>query len=179
MSSGRAYSASQIRQVREKSRDECHYCHCDLSESFRFDGRMLNHTQGGISTIDHILPLSKGGHRKVSNMVLSCVSCNNAKGSMSSEDFIATLNPPTMTPELEQLQKEAREKMRSLIFSSSWKNNDEIVDILIAKAFLAGEESGKNKAVDFLKENGVIEGLGAGKFVHHISGETLEEARTS
>lgn len=31
-------------------------------------------------TIDHVIPLSKGGPNKISNIVLACVRCNLEKG---------------------------------------------------------------------------------------------------
>lgn len=43
--------------------------------------------------IDHIIPTSRGGKDSIENMVLSCQSCNSAKGNMTSEEFasVATL----------------------------------------------------------------------------------------
>lgn len=32
------------------------------------------------NTLDHIIPLSKGGARGASNITLACTSCNNKKG---------------------------------------------------------------------------------------------------
>ena len=39
--------------------------------------------------LDHIIPKSRGGTNRVSNLVVSCQSCNIAKGNMSVEDFLA------------------------------------------------------------------------------------------
>jgi 5-methylcytosine-specific restriction endonuclease McrA len=44
----------------------CFYCECSLTES--------NYS------IDHVIPLSKGGWNFHDNKVLCCLSCNNAKG---------------------------------------------------------------------------------------------------
>ena len=39
--------------------------------------------------IEHIVPKSKGGSDRVSNLTLACRSCNQRKGSQSIEDFLA------------------------------------------------------------------------------------------
>ena len=40
------------------------------------------------STLDHKIPLSKGGTDEIENYVLSCRDCNTEKGSSSFEEFI-------------------------------------------------------------------------------------------
>lgn len=44
----------------------CHYCECRMP---------LKKT-----TIDHVVPLSKGGLNDIANLVISCLSCNRKKG---------------------------------------------------------------------------------------------------
>ncbi|MER7495694.1 HNH endonuclease [Streptomyces pharetrae] len=39
--------------------------------------------------IDHLHPRSRGGSHRVSNLVLACVPCNQAKGNASAETFLA------------------------------------------------------------------------------------------
>jgi 5-methylcytosine-specific restriction endonuclease McrA len=56
-----------------------------ISKSFReflvksYKGRCQYCKESG-DTLDHIIPLSKGGARGASNVTLSCKDCNNAKG---------------------------------------------------------------------------------------------------
>lgn len=38
--------------------------------------------------IDHVIPKSKGGSDRISNLVLSCVECNQAKSNQTLEDFL-------------------------------------------------------------------------------------------
>jgi hypothetical protein len=39
--------------------------------------------------IDHVVPRSKGGSDRVSNLVLACTACNQAKGNRPVEEFLA------------------------------------------------------------------------------------------
>jgi 5-methylcytosine-specific restriction endonuclease McrA len=43
-------------------------------------------------TIDHVRPRSKGGKTTADNCVTACRSCNQAKGSMSIEEFLFQLS---------------------------------------------------------------------------------------
>jgi len=45
---------------------KCHYCDCRIPLSK--------------TTIDHVIPISKGGRNEISNLVISCLSCNVKKG---------------------------------------------------------------------------------------------------
>lgn len=52
----------------------CKYCSCEL--------------QWEASTVDHVVPLSKGGSNDPENLVLACNPCNSRKGSkLLGEDF--------------------------------------------------------------------------------------------
>lgn len=56
---------------------QCHYCGDYLE---------VHERQG-----DHYIPLSKGGEHSAQNMVISCASCNSAKGNMMPEAYIKLL----------------------------------------------------------------------------------------
>ncbi len=43
-------------------------------------------------TIDHLVPLCKGGSHSSSNIVVCCLTCNSKKGSMDYEKWMDTLN---------------------------------------------------------------------------------------
>lgn len=84
-----------------------------------------------------------------------------------------------MTPE--QLQKEAREHFRNATKRPFTKEDTEALnnfhDELVAKAFLAGEKSGRNKAIDEVWEG--AEGLMLEKNANIIITKVLEKARTN
>jgi 5-methylcytosine-specific restriction endonuclease McrA len=44
------------------------------------------------STLDHLLPKSKGGKNTVDNLVLSCYICNHKKGNGSASKFMKSIN---------------------------------------------------------------------------------------
>ena len=53
---------------------KCFYCGCELNDSNR--------------TIDHFIPLSRGGSNTRDNMVACCFGCNNKKGTKTYEEFM-------------------------------------------------------------------------------------------
>lgn len=55
----------------------CAYCHCEITAS--------------TSTKDHCTPLSRGGSNDISNIVPSCLPCNQRKGVLTADEFIARL----------------------------------------------------------------------------------------
>lgn len=51
----------------------CHYCGTRLTPM--------------TATVDHVIPRSKGGTNELSNLVLACRKCNQAKGNKMPEQF--------------------------------------------------------------------------------------------
>jgi hypothetical protein len=41
-----------------------------------------------LMTLDHIVPVSRGGNNDVSNLVICCASCNNDRGNKLFEDYM-------------------------------------------------------------------------------------------
>jgi 5-methylcytosine-specific restriction endonuclease McrA len=59
----------------------CAYCYrneCELNKKL---------------TIDHIIPISKGGLNIIENIVPSCFSCNSSKGSKDVDEYLVRVNP--------------------------------------------------------------------------------------
>jgi len=61
----------------ERHRHCCAYC-----------GKKL---VGADLTMDHVVPISKGGHHTAANVVPACGSCNSRKHALGLEDFLARL----------------------------------------------------------------------------------------
>lgn len=55
----------------------CIWCHCECSSNFH---------------VDHIVPLSRGGHHKLNNLAISCPTCNMRKGAKLPCEWVAQLN---------------------------------------------------------------------------------------
>lgn len=49
-------------------------------------------------TIDHVIPLSRGGKNKWTNVVAACSKCNNLKGSKTPDEANMPLNIKPYTP---------------------------------------------------------------------------------
>lgn len=64
-----------IRRVIERCGDRCQFCGVDTSSVGR--------------TIDHILPLKRGGSHEEANLQVLCATCNRAKSTMTMEEFVA------------------------------------------------------------------------------------------
>ena len=47
--------------------------------------------RGGRLTLDHLLPVSRGGTSELSNLVTACVACNSAKGARTPQEWLASL----------------------------------------------------------------------------------------
>jgi hypothetical protein len=60
-------TAAEWTRIKEFAEQRCHYC--------RKPTKRL--------TMDHVIPLSKGGHHVASNIVPACRSCNSRKGNRS------------------------------------------------------------------------------------------------
>lgn len=65
------------KNIYERDSGRCQYCCKPLTFS--------------ISTVDHVVPRSRGGKNTWSNLVLSCASCNTKKGSMTPSEAGMTL----------------------------------------------------------------------------------------
>ena len=53
-----------------------HCAYCDSAKMLRYE-------------VDHVIPRSQGGSDRVSNLILSCHGCNQAKGNLSIEEYLA------------------------------------------------------------------------------------------
>ncbi len=69
----RSGDAKRMWREEIKRRDGYSCCYCGATEDL---------------TIDHVIPLSKGGPTDASNCQTACRTCNQAKGSLSLAEFL-------------------------------------------------------------------------------------------
>lgn len=62
------------RHIWNAQKRKCHYCAGALAL--------------GNATLDHIVPKSKGGPWKKTNMVVACEPCNKKRGDMDYQEFL-------------------------------------------------------------------------------------------
>ncbi|KJH70432.1 HNH endonuclease [Aliterella atlantica] len=67
MSANRYISEATQNQVRQRAKFLCEYCHA--SEQWQYVA----------FTIDHVIPLTKGGTNSIDNLALACFHCNRQK----------------------------------------------------------------------------------------------------
>lgn len=71
-------------EMRQKYSGECHWCGVRLTEV-----KGLGRAFGGSGrTIDHVIPVTRGGLSEAANLVFSCWPCNLMKGNMLPEEFL-------------------------------------------------------------------------------------------
>ncbi|MHC5675729.1 HNH endonuclease [Nostoc sp.] len=67
MSANRYISEATQNQVRQRAKSLCEYCHA--SEQWQYVS----------FTVDHVIPLTKGGANLIDNLALACFHCNRQK----------------------------------------------------------------------------------------------------
>jgi len=75
-------SYSEVLAWKKAQPKVCHWCQCDCSADV---------------IVDHYFPLSKGGKHELSNMVISCRSCNARKSAKTPERWIAERQVSSIT----------------------------------------------------------------------------------
>ena len=64
----------------ELQRWACYYCKRSMSRKERKNPNL-------VATLDHMLPISRGGRNQRDNLVAACLECNRKKGAMTAEEF--------------------------------------------------------------------------------------------
>ena len=75
-----------LHECAEAQNWRCAYCRKSMRKKERADKPWLT------ATIDHVLPISRGGRNQRSNLVAACKGCNQAKGAMTAEEYAAHLD---------------------------------------------------------------------------------------
>lgn len=68
----------KLRRLVERDGDHCWYCRCEFGSGKRS------------RTVDHFVPLCRGGTKRLENLRLACARCNALKGGDLGADFLAS-----------------------------------------------------------------------------------------
>ena len=90
-------------KVYAKSGGKCWYC--GFSFSRKYDRK--NEPLAGAFTVDHVIPMIRGGSDEIENLVPACFSCNGIKKARTLEDFREIMtNKENNAPRFSDEQKE-------------------------------------------------------------------------
>lgn len=70
-------TSHDVSKALETQKCRCFYCGCDVS--------------GGVHTVDHLIPLSRGGTNLPDNIAIACKKCNTVKGAKTPEEYFQYL----------------------------------------------------------------------------------------
>lgn len=94
MSANRYISEATQIQVRQRAKFLCEYCHA--SEQWQYVS----------FTVDHVIPISKGGANSIDNLALACFHCNRKKSDkVKSFDEQSSSEVPLFNPRTDSWQE--------------------------------------------------------------------------
>lgn len=76
------FGSTKTTEVYNRTNGRCAYCGVKLQDN------ATGKEDHDIFTLDHILPISKGGTRDISNLRSCCKRCNNLKGGNDNIDYL-------------------------------------------------------------------------------------------
>lgn len=108
--------------------------------------------------IDHIVPRSKGGSDRVSNLTLACIGCNQAKGAAPAAEFV------TSPARLARITRQAKAPLRdaAAVNSTRWALHRELKATGLPVRTGSGGRTKWNRARNNLPKSHVLDALCAG-----------------
>jgi 5-methylcytosine-specific restriction endonuclease McrA len=76
------------REILEKKGSTCGYCGRETIVRSEENKRKYNDKRDNWRTVDHIVPLLKGGTNELRNLTISCYRCNLEKGELLLAEWI-------------------------------------------------------------------------------------------
>lgn len=82
------FGSGKTTEAWNKTRGRCGYCGRKLRANFTRDPKDTSKEPDDLFTLDHIIPVSKGGTKEINNLLASCRLCNNLKGNSDNLDLL-------------------------------------------------------------------------------------------
>jgi len=76
------WSEDDLNYIYDKTGGYCYYCGKKIDWS-----NYGAHGEKGAWTVDHMLPVSRGGTDHMNNLVPACIPCNSSKGDLRPREF--------------------------------------------------------------------------------------------
>ena len=148
-----------IKNFKKESDKICFYC-----------GKLI--TNKSELTVDHVVPVSKGGENDADNFVISCKACNSEKSNLSAERYAEFLNIINIMGE-RSVMSESLEKIISGLKEIFLSLNGEI---LAMKAKLTTAEKKRSAVLDSMmfKKFNVIQGYDYAKELRDLTEEIYD-----
>lgn len=109
--------------------------------------------------LDHVKPRSRGGSDRVSNLVVSCVDCNQKKGNRSVESFVED------NQKLKWIQERQDESLKDagVMNSIRWKIGEALEQIGLSVSYHSGSKTKHNRTKQNYKKNHWIDAACVGE----------------
>lgn len=92
---------------------KCRHCQTDVYFPWMVSKQYHRNNRARSATFDHIIPKSQGGTYHLSNGMIACKQCNNARGDMSVEQFQALIAAYGGSGQYKMLKKATRKQKRA------------------------------------------------------------------
>lgn len=164
MSAGKPLAGAEYKQGTLAGTDARSYLHTKWNSACAYcdaTGVPLN--------IDHLRPRSRGGSSRITNLVLSCVPCNQAKGSKSVEVFLAH-RPERLAKILQQVRTPLHD---AAAMNATGHRLTEVLDTLGMPVHTwSGAETKETRSVAGLAKTHTLDALCIGP-LDHESGHAI------
>ena len=148
-----------ILKFKKNSEKVCHYC-----------GKAI--TDKDEVTVDHVIPLSKGGNSQNDNLVIACKACNREKANLNADRYIEFVNIMNIMGErgdmLESVEK-AINGMKEILYNFNG-------EIYAMKARLAAVEKKRKALLESMmfKKFNVVQGFDYAKTLRDMTEEIYD-----
>ncbi|WLW58557.1 RNA-guided endonuclease IscB [Streptomyces sp. YU58] len=164
MSAGRPLTQAEYQQGTLAGTEARAYLRAKWNRSCSYCG-----ASGVPLNIDHLRPRSRGGSNRVSNLVLACAPCNQAKGNTPVEVFLAD-RPDRLTKILQQVRTPLHDA--AAMNTTRWRLTEALSDLGKPVHAWSGGRTKGNRSAMGLEKTHTLDALSVGR-LNHQSGDAI------